>query len=109
MACWKHVVGRWLGYHLDIRPHGRRADVNPYIIVHKERPIDIPYITHTAIQNRPYLDKFESPEALDRCIRILSARSSFLAWFSRISPKFLDIDRLHCRIARYWRAATQNC
>ena len=34
-----------------------------------------------ALQNTPYLNKFEAPEALDRCIRILSARSSFLAWF----------------------------
>ena len=33
------------------------------------------------IQNKPYLDKFEAPEALDQCIRILSARSMFLAWF----------------------------
>ena len=55
------------------------SKVFPYIIVQKERPIDVPYITHTAIQNRPYLDKFEAPEALDRCIRILVSRRIFLA------------------------------
>ena len=65
----------------DLMDVERTSKVFPYIIVQKERPIDIPYITHTAIQNRPYLDKFEAPEALDRCIRILSVRSSFLAWF----------------------------
>ena len=32
-------------------------------------------------QKLPYLYKFEAPEALDRCMRILSARSSFLTWF----------------------------
>ena len=65
-------------------------------------------VQHRAIQNMPYLDKFETPEALDRCIRILSARSSFLAWFWGISAKSFDIDRLHRRIAWYWRAAPQN-
>ena len=58
----------------------RTSKVFPYIIVQKERPIYIPYITRTAVQNRPYLAEFESPEALDRCIRILWAESSFLAW-----------------------------
>ena len=65
----------------DLMDVERTSEVFPYIIVQKERLIDIPYITRTAVQNRPYLDKFESPEALDRCIRILWARSSFLAWF----------------------------
>ena len=73
----------------------RTSEVFPYIIVQKERLIDRPYITRTAVQNSPYLTKFEAPEALDRCIRILSARSSFLTWFSRISAKSLDVDRLH--------------
>ena len=31
------------------------------------------------VQKRPYLDKFEAPEALDRCIRILGSRRIFLA------------------------------
>mgnify|MGYP007000341703 CR=1 len=57
------------------------SEVFPYIIVQKDRLIYIPYITRTAVQNKPSLNKFEAPEALDRCIRILSARSSFLAWF----------------------------
>ena len=30
-------------------------------------------------QKRPYLNKFEAPEALDRCIRILMSRRIFLA------------------------------
>ena len=56
-------------------------------------------VHHRAIQNRPYLDKFEAPEALDRCIRILPARSSFLPWFRRISAKSLEVDGLHPKIA----------
>ena len=36
-------------------------------------------VQHRAIQNRPYLGKFEAPEALDRCIQILVSRRIFLA------------------------------
>ena len=55
------------------------SEVFPYIIVQKDRLIYIPDITLTAVQNRPYLHKFEAPEALDRCIRILVSRCIFLA------------------------------
>ena len=57
-------------------------------------------VQHRAIQNRPYLAKLEAPEALDWCIRILSARSSFLAWFWGISAKSLEFDGLHPKLPK---------
>ena len=80
----------------------------PCAIINRSRALtNKKRVQHRATQNRPYFDKFEAPEALDRCIRILSARSSFLAWFWSISAKSLDIDVLQTRIAWYWRAAPQ--
>ena len=85
--------------------------------------------------NRLYLDKFEAPEALDRCIQILSVRSRLVAWFWYISanrlsltvctenhwnwwsaPKILEIDSLHPKSSkltvciqnrRNWRSASK--
>ena len=68
---WKPELAPWL-----------RHEVTTAVGVVTDRQSQLTEIGHALwAQKRPYLDKFEAPEALDRCIRILSARSSFLAWF----------------------------
>ena len=66
---WKPELAPWL-----------RHEVTTAVGVVTDRQSQLTDIGHALwAQKRPYLDKFEAPEALDRCIRILVSRRIFLA------------------------------